>query len=128
MHLAHIALLVEEYDEAIEWLTRCLDFKLVEDTPIDGKRWIMMQPQGGGCTFVLGRAKNTRQRIGVGNQFAGRVGFFLHTSDFDTAESRLRQNKVRIVREPEDHPYGKVLVFKDKWGNMWDLIQPSDKT
>jgi catechol 2,3-dioxygenase-like lactoylglutathione lyase family enzyme len=125
MRLAHIALLIEDYDEAIEWLTRCLDFKVLEDTPMEGKRWILMQPQGGGCSFVLSKAKNTRQRIGVGNQFAGRVGFFLHTDDFAAAESRLRQNDVRIVREPEDHPYGRVLVFKDMWGNMWDLVQPS---
>ena len=124
MHLAHIALVVEEYDAAIEWLTRCLDFTLLEDTPMEGKRWVMMQPTGGGCTFVIAQAKNTRQRIGVGNQFAGRVGFFLHTDDFATMEGRLRDNDVRIVREPEDHPYGRVLVFQDMWGNKWDLIQP----
>jgi hypothetical protein len=64
--------------------------------------------------------------VGVGNQFAGRVGFFLHTTTFAEDEARLRKNKVRIVREPEDHPYGRVLVFQDLWGNRWDLIEPRD--
>jgi len=125
MHLAHVALLVDNYDEAIEWLTRCLNFELVEDTPTEGKRWITMRPKGGGCSFVLAQAATTRQRIGVGNQFAGRVGFFLHVDDFSTAEQRLRKNDVRIIREPADFPYGRVLVFQDDWGNRWDLIQPT---
>lgn len=125
MHLAHVALIVDDYDEAIAWLQQCLAFRLIEDTPTEGKRWITMQPAGGGCSFVIAQAKNTRQRVGVGNQFAGRVGLFLHTDDFASAESRLRENQVRIVREPEDHPYGRVLVFQDKWGNRWDLIEPT---
>ena len=128
MHLARVALIVEEYEEAIEWLTRCLDFHLVEDTPVEGKRWVVMAPSGGGCTFVLAKAANTRQRIGVGNQFAGRVGFFLHVDDFEAAEARLRENSVTITREPEDQPWGRVLVFKDMWGNQWDLIRPVSAT
>ena len=125
MHLVHVALIVDDYDEAIAWLTDCLAFELVEDTPIDGKRWITMRPPGSQCSFVIAQAKNTRERIGIGNQFAGRVGLFLHTDDFASAEKRLRANEVRIVREPADHPYGRVLVFQDKWGNKWDLIQPT---
>ena len=125
MHLAHVSLLVDDYDEAIAWLTRCLDFRLAEDTPAEGKRWITMRPPGGGCSLVLAQAENTRQRIGVGNQFAGRVGLFLYTDDFAAAETRLRDNDVRIVREPADQPHGRVLVFQDKWGNRWDLIAPA---
>ncbi len=122
MHLARVALIVDDCDEAIEWLTRCLDFTLTEDTPEEAKRWVTMSPRDGGCGFVLAKASTTRQRIGVGNQFAGRVGFFLNTQNFAADEARLRENDVKIVREPKDMPYGRVLVFQDLWGNRWDLI------
>lgn len=125
MVLARVALLVDDYDEAIEWLTRCLAFALTEDTPTEGKRWVTMAPRGGDCSFVLAQAATIRQRVGVGNQFAGRVGLFLHTDDFLGDEARLRANDVRIVREAEDVPYGRVLVFQDMWGNRWDLIAPA---
>ena len=125
MQLAHVALIVEDYDEAIEWLSRCLAFELVSDKPEPGKRWVTMRPRGGGCLFVIAQAKNTRERIAVGNQFAGRVGLFLHTERFAEDEARLRAQGVRIVREPEEHPYGRVLVFQDMWGNRWDLIAPA---
>ena len=124
MHLAHVALLINDYDVAIDWLSRCLDFRVHEDTATEGKRWVTMTPSGGGCIFVLSRVKNVAQSSGVGKQFAGRVGFFLHTECFDRAEDRLRQNQVQIIREPEDQPHGRVLVFQDLWGNWWDLIQP----
>ncbi len=124
-HLHAVALLVDDYDEAIAWLSRCLGFTVSADTPEPGKRWVTMQPPGGGCSLVLAQAANTRQRIGVGNQFAGRVGFFLYTTDFEASALRLRQNEVPIVREPEQHAYGQVLVFRDKWGNLWDLIEPA---
>jgi len=126
MELAHVALLVDDYDEAISWLKRCLDFVLVEDTPTEGKRWITMRPAGGGCSLVLAQAANTRQRIAVGNQFGGRVGLFLHTQDFAKAEQQLRRNEVRIIREPADQTHGRVLVFQDMWGNLWDLIAPKN--
>ncbi len=122
MTLKHIALLVDDYDVAIAWLTRCLAFELIEDTPTEGKRWIAMRPAGGGCSLILAKAKDDRQRASVGDQFAGRVGFFLATDDFAADEARLRANGVTIVREPVDQPHGRVLVFEDAWGNWWDLI------
>ena len=95
---------VFDYDSAIDWLSRCLDFRVHEVTATERKRWVTMTPSGGGCLFVLSRVKNTAHSEGVGNQFAGRVGFFLYTDNFDRAEDRLRQNQVQIVREPEDSP------------------------
>ena len=120
--LRHVALLVDDYDAAIAWLSHCLAFETVEDVPTADKRWITMRPAGGGCSLVLAKAKDARQLAAVGQQFGGRVGFFLQTDDFGGVERRLRENGVSIIREPEDQPHGRVLVFEDAWGNRWDLI------
>ena len=122
MHLAHVTLIVDDYDEAITWLTRCLAFTLTEDTPTEGKRCVTMTPRGGGCAFVIARASSPRQRERIGDHFGGRVGLFLRTDDLAGDEARLRAEGVAIVREPKDMPYGRVLVFEDRWGNRWDLI------
>ncbi len=125
MTLKHIAIVVDDYDKAVAWFRRCLKFELVEDTPVGGKRWVTMRPSGGGCSLVLGQARDQRQTDAIGNQFGGRVGFFLQTDSFAEDEGRLRENGVAIIREPVDQAYGRVLVFEDPWGNWWDLISAS---
>ena len=124
MQLAHIALLVDDYDEAIAWFERCLGFGVARDEVLpEGKRWVVVAPPGGGCSLVLAKAANTRQRVSVGNQFGGRVGLFLHCANLDAALERLREHDVRIEGAPRAEPYGRVAVFRDHWGNRWDLVE-----
>ncbi len=124
-----LTLVVNDYDEAIEFYTKKMDFELIEDTPIDNKRWVRIQPKGNtGSTLLLGKAKNQNQQNAIGNQTGGRVAFFLHTDRFDEYFQFLLSNDVKIVREPSVEEYGKVAVFADLYGNLWDLIQPGYKT
>lgn len=121
--LALVALVVPDYDEAIEYFTNTLGFSLVEDTELSPeKRWVVVSPGEGSANILLAKASNDRQRAAIGNQFGGRVGFFLHVKDFDAAYGRLRSNGVTFVEAPRAEPYGKVVVFEDKYGNRWDLI------
>lgn len=129
MHLELSSLIVEDYDEAIEFFVEVLGFELVEDTPShtnDGreKRWVVVRPPGAATGLLLARADGDRQRAAVGDQYAGRVGLFLRVDDFDAAHDRLRGHGVEIVVEPRDEPYGRVLVFVDLAGNRWDLLGP----
>ncbi len=126
--LALVTLVVHDYDEALEFFVKILGFRLVEDTRLTPeKRWVRVAPRGGGgCHLLLARAADPRQGSRVGNQTGGRVAFFLHTDDFDADYSNLRQHGVKIVREPRQEPYGRVLVFEDLCGNLWDLIEPAD--
>jgi catechol 2,3-dioxygenase-like lactoylglutathione lyase family enzyme len=123
--LAHVAIVVRNYDEAIAFYTRVLGFRLVEDTDMGGgKRWVLVAPAGSEETSVLlAQAANTEQGSRVGNQTGGRVFLFLHTDDFWRDYNSLRGHGVEFVREPKDEPYGTVAVFKDLYGNLWDLIQ-----
>lgn len=124
MHLAHIALVVRDYDEAINFYTQKLHFELVEDTQLsDTKRWVLVRPKGGECCLLLAKAADEHQRQFVGNQSGGRVFLFLHTDNFDRDFENLLNQKIMIVREPTIEPYGKVCVFEDLYGNKWDLIQ-----
>ena len=125
--LALVTLVVDDYDEALDFFIRILGFRLVEDTRLTPqKRWVRVAPNGGdGCQLLLARAADLRQRSRVGDQTGGRVAFFLHTDDFDADYANLRQNGVKIVREPRHEPYGRVLVFEDLYGNRWDLIEPA---
>ena len=128
--LAHVALLVRDYDEAIAWYTGVLGFRLVEDTPREpGKRWVVVAPrQGdtdGGASLLLARAATPEQARFVGNQSGGRVFLFLHTDDFARDHARLQAAGVRFVREPSREDYGTVAVFEDLYGNRWDLIEPA---
>lgn len=127
MKLALVALLVSDYDDAIAWFTGTLSFALIEDTPLgDGKRWVIVAPeQGSGLLLAL--AKGEDQRAAIGNQHGGRVGFFLHTRDFARDHGRLRASGVEFVEEPRTEAYGLVAVFRDLYGNKWDLIQPSER-
>ncbi|MFD0270109.1 VOC family protein [Streptomyces sp. NPDC127106] len=126
-HIALTALLVRDYDEAIDFYTRALGFTLVEDTPRpDGSRWVVVRPQGATeSALLLARAKEDAQHARVGDQTGGRVGFFLHTDDFARDHARMTEEGVRFLEEPRHEPYGSVAVFEDLYGNRWDLLQPA---
>ena len=126
--LAHIALLVRDYDEAIAWFTQKLGFALVADEyqPEQDKRWVLVAPTGAGegaTTILLARASSAEQEAFIGNQAGGRVFLFLKTDDFDRDYSAYRARGVTFAREPKQAPYGKVAVFEDLYGNLWDLVQ-----
>ena len=123
--IAQISLLVRDYDEAIAFYTGTLGFELLEDTRLsDTKRWVRVQPAGGGgCALLLARAADDVQREAVGRQTGGRVFLFLDTDDFDGYYQRLRDGGVTIVRERSEEAYGTVAVFADLYGNLWDLVQ-----
>ena len=125
--IAQLALLVNEYDEAIEFYTQKLHFTLVEDTVLsDAKRWVRIAPPGSaGCCLLLAKAINEEQKSQVGNQTGGRVFLFLNTDDFERDYQNLLDNKVTIVRQPVKETYGTVAVFADLYGNLWDLIEPA---
>ncbi len=126
--LAALSLLVREYDEAIEFFTRALQFQLMEDTPLGGgKRWVVVAPgarDGTGAKLLLARAVTDAQRAAVGNQAGGRVFLFMHTSDFEADYAHLRAHGVRFIETPREEAYGRVVVFLDLYGNKWDLVQP----
>jgi catechol 2,3-dioxygenase-like lactoylglutathione lyase family enzyme len=127
-HIAQIALVVAEYDEAIRFYTDVLGFELLEDTALTDtehgptKRWVVVRPAGSSCELLLAKAATDEQRSRIGNQTGGRVFLFLHTDSFWTDYQRLVDNGVRIIREPSIEVYGTVAVFADLYGNLWDLI------
>jgi catechol 2,3-dioxygenase-like lactoylglutathione lyase family enzyme len=124
--LLHVALVVREYDEAIAFFTRTLNFSLIEDTyiPEQDKRWVLVAPPGStGTTLLLARASNPGQETFVGNQTGGRVAFFLGTDDFWRDYDRMRRAGIRFVRDPKEAAYGTVAVFEDLYGNQWDIVQ-----
>jgi len=127
-HIAHIALIVKDYDEAINFYTEKLDFKLLEDTRIDeDKRWVLVAPPGAKeCCLLLAKASHEKQAECIGNQTGGRVGFFLFTDDFWRDYKKMKSKKVHFVRPPSDVEYGTVAVFEDLYGNLWDLIKPNN--
>ncbi|MBK9734572.1 MAG: VOC family protein [Saprospiraceae bacterium] len=123
-YIAHISLVVADYDEAIDFYTNKLNFKLVEDSVISyGKRWVLVSPPGiSSCNLLLAKANTEAQMKRVGDQTGGRVFLFLHTDDFDRDYSNLLNKQVKIIRPPSVESYGKVAVFADLYGNLWDLI------
>ena len=123
--IAHIALVVEDYDEAIEFYTEKLDFTLVDDTrQSETKRWVVVAPKGdGGCSLLLAKGVGDEQRSRIGNQTGGRVFLFIRTDDFWRDYETFRNKDVRFVREPKVEDYGTVAVFADLYGNLWDLIE-----
>lgn len=125
--IAMVSLVVREYDEALEFFVGKLGFSLIEDTyiPEQDKRWVVVAPPGGTDTrLLLARASNEEQRSRIGNQTGGRVFFFLHTDNFARDNEAYRAKGIVFVREPKEEVYGTVAVFKDLYGNLWDLVQP----
>ncbi|MFM8874633.1 MAG: VOC family protein [Anaerolineae bacterium] len=123
--LALISYVVRDYDEAIAFFTNVMQFELVEDTPQDNKRWVVVRPRGGtGASLLLAKADSPEQAAAIGNQTGGRVFLFLQTDDFQRDYERMRFHGVEIMEEPRHEVYGTVAVFKDLYGNKWDLLQP----
>jgi catechol 2,3-dioxygenase-like lactoylglutathione lyase family enzyme len=130
MHLEHVAIVVDDYDAAIEFFVGALGFELAEDSPAltnDGrpKRWVVVRPPGARTGILLARADGEQQAAAVGSQFAGRVGLFLRVEDFDAAHARMSAAGVEFVSPPRAEPYGRVAVFLDIAGNRWDLLGPA---
>ncbi|MFI6517965.1 VOC family protein [Spirillospora sp. NPDC050679] len=130
MRIDLVTIVVDDYDDAIAFFTRVLGFDLVEDSPSltnDGrpKRWVVVRPPGAQTGVLLARADGERQVAAIGDQAAGRVGFFLRVEDFDAAYERMTAAGVDFVSSPRDEPYGRVAVFLDIAGNRWDLLGPA---
>ncbi len=125
--IAHIALVVKDYDEAISFYTEKLNFELMEDTKLDDdKRWVVVAPPGATeCSILLAKAANEKQLNSVGNQSGGRVFLFLFTDDFWRDYNGMIEKEIKFVREPKKETYGTVAVFEDLYGNLWDLLEPS---
>jgi predicted enzyme related to lactoylglutathione lyase len=125
-HIASVALVVPDYDEAISFYRDALHFQLLEDKPMGaGKRWVRMAPPGGGVALLLAKATNEEQASRIGNQTGGRVFLFLHTSDFDGTVTRVVAHGGRLTEAVRHEAYGRVVVFLDLYGNRWDLIEPA---
>ncbi|WP_291782440.1 VOC family protein [Cecembia sp.] len=124
--LIKIALVVNDYDEAIQFYTQKLQFDLVEDTKLsETKRWVVVKPKGEkGAALLLAKAASEEQKRSIGNQTGGRVFLFLHTDNFDRDYKNLLHHHIKIINGPREEAYGKVLVFEDLYGNLWDLIEP----
>ncbi|TMI61638.1 MAG: VOC family protein [Bacteroidetes bacterium] len=123
--LVHIALVVTDYDEAIQFYTEKLNFELIEDTPqSETKRWVLVSPRGtGNCKLLLAKGANEEQQSRIGNQTGGRVFLFLQTDNFQRDFDEYKSKGVEFVRPPSHEEYGTVAVFKDLYGNLWDLIE-----
>ena len=130
MHLSLVAIVVDDYDRAIDFFTSALGFELVEDSPArttrEGrpKRWVVVRPPSAATGILLARADGDDQAAVAGQQVAGRVGFFLQVDDFDVAYQRMRSAGVEFMTPPRTEPYGRVAVFRDIAGNKWDLLGP----
>jgi len=126
--IAHITLVVKDYDEAIEFYTKKLDFRLLEDTKLnEEKRWVMIAPSGSKeCSILLAKATNEEQSKSIGNQTGGRVFLFLFTDNFWRDYNKMIDRAINFVRLPTEYEYGRVAVFQDLYGNLWDLIEPNE--
>jgi catechol 2,3-dioxygenase-like lactoylglutathione lyase family enzyme len=124
-HIAHIALVVDDYDKAIEFYTQKLNFNLIEDTVLsETKRWVLVAPNGSSeCKLLLAKAASEEQQSRVGNQTGGRVFLFLYTDNFERDYNEMKSEGIEFVRPPSKESYGTVAVFKDLYGNLWDLIE-----
>jgi catechol 2,3-dioxygenase-like lactoylglutathione lyase family enzyme len=123
--IVHIALIVHDYDEAISFYTEKLDFVLVEDTVLSPqKRWVLVKPdKDSECSILLAKANNDEQKASIGNQTGGRVFLFLETDNFQRDYDKMLKKGINFVRKPSQEAYGKVAVFADLYGNLWDLIE-----
>ena len=127
-NIAHIALVVKDYDEAIEFYIKKLDFQLIEDTKLtEDKRWVLVAPTGAKeCCLLLAKAVDDRQIASVGNQTGGRVFLFLFTDDFWRDYNKMVDRNINFIRPPKEEQYGLVAVFEDLYGNLWDLLQANE--
>lgn len=127
--IAAVTLIVRDYDEAIAWFTGALGFELIEDTPLgDGKRWVLVAPKhGAACRLLLARADGPEQAARIGDQTGGRVALFLTTDDFRRDHVLLLSRGVEFLEAPRTESYGTVAVFRDIYGNKWDLIEPAEQ-
>lgn len=127
--IAHIALVVNDYDEAIAFYTGKLNFTLIEDSVLsEEKRWVLIAPPGAHeCCLLLAKAANESQLQSVGNQTGGRVFLFLFTDDFWRDYNNMTEKNIHFIRPPKQENYGMVAVFEDLYGNLWDLVQPNEK-
>jgi catechol 2,3-dioxygenase-like lactoylglutathione lyase family enzyme len=125
--IAHLTLVVRNYDEALEFFTKKLGFHLLQDTPLpDNKRWLLVAPPDSrGAALLLAEAATPEQSLAIGNQTGGRVFLFLHTDDFWRDYNVYRSRGVRFLESPHQESYGTVAVFEDLYGNKWDLLQPA---
>jgi uncharacterized glyoxalase superfamily protein PhnB len=122
--LGMIAIVIDEYDEAISHYLNDLGFTLIEDTLLTAdKRWVVIAPSDSGARILLAKASNQEQKKAIGNSTGGRVGFFLYTTNFSETYSSYKARGIEFIEEPRSEPYGQVVVFKDKYGNKWDLIE-----
>ena len=127
--IAHISIVVKDYDEAIAFYTQKLGFRLIEDSRLsEDKRWVLVAPPGAReCSLLLAKAANEKQIAAIGNQTGGRVFLFLLTDDFWRDYNKFLQAQIHFIRPPKEEEYGTVAVFEDLYGNLWDLIQPNEK-
>lgn len=124
--LARVALVVADYDEALDYYVGTLGFDLTEDTELTpAKRWVVVTPPGSDCALLLAKAKNDEQRSAIGDQCGGRVFLFLHTDQFESDYARYLEAGVDFIEEPRQEAYGMVVVFRDLYGNLWDLVGKS---
>lgn len=129
MRLHAVTIVVPDYDDGIAFFTGKLGFDLIEDSPRgEGKRWVVVAPNGGGAHILLAQAATEAQRASIGNQTGGRVGFFLETDDFERDHAAFVARGVTFMEAPRREPYGTVAVFRDDFGNLWDLIQYGQST
>ena len=126
--IAHIALVVKDYDDAIKFYTEKLNFDLIKDTVLsEAKRWVLVAPKGSTeCCLLLAKAATEEQKSRIGNQTGGRVFLFLFTDDFYRDYNKMVADNIKFVREPKEEEYGTVAVFEDLYGNLWDLLEPRD--
>lgn len=123
-YLKHVTIVIDDYDKAIKYYTEVLDFVLIEDTNQGHKRWVLICPDADGeCSIVLGKATNDEQAMRIGDQTGGRVSFFIYTDDFYRDYNLYKERGVVFERPPLETSYGIVAVFKDIYGNLWDLVQ-----
>ena len=126
MNLALITFLVPDYEAGIDFFTGTLGFTLVEDTRLsDTKRWVVVRPPGGGSEVLIAKATTPQQTEAIGGQAGGRVGFVLHTDDFAATRARFEARGISFLEEARREPYGLVAKFRDPFGNLWDLIEPT---
>ena len=127
-YIAQFALVVKDYDEAIDYYTKKLNFELIEDTKqSEEKRWVLVKPKGSSETAILlAKAVNEEQKSRVGNQTGGRVFLFLYTDNFWRDYNQMQEKGIKFIKEPKEESYGTVAVFEDLYGNLWDLLEPKN--